>query len=251
MTPHLGARHLAGSLLLLVTAGIVSIASGGDAARSTDPVAGREGGRQDTTEFRHADHRGLGCLTCHSSAETHGGLTVTRPEDCLRCHHQADDAPPCGRCHAPADLRRSVRPVRRPLVLSVGKVEGRSLPFAHARHEDVACADCHTDGPRLSSRRVSCAECHEEHHRLASDCSACHAEPPGDAHPVEVAHVTCGGSGCHASLPFPRVPRSRPACLVCHQDMVDHRPGRPCTECHAMPRRETAPGAGSPSRDPG
>lgn len=204
---------------------------------STSPPSGPVVGA-DTTEFRHGDHRGVSCVTCHPSEESHGGLAVTRREDCLQCHHRAAEAPACTRCHASADLRGTRYPVRRSLQLSVGTVRERSLPFEHGEHGDAACADCHTGGPELSAGSVSCADCHEEHHRLDSDCMACHADPPGDAHTVEVAHVTCAGSGCHTSLPFPRVPRSRPACLTCHQDLVDHRPGRPCVECHVLPDRE-------------
>lgn len=206
----------------------------GDAA--TSPAGSDVGG--DTTEFRHGDHRGVSCVTCHPSEESHGGLAVTQREDCLQCHHRAAEAPACSRCHASADLRGTRYRVRRSLELSVGPVRERSLSFDHGEHGGAACEDCHTGGAELSAGSVSCADCHAEHHRPDSDCMACHADPPGDAHTVEVAHVTCGGSGCHRSLPFPRVPRSRPACLSCHRDLVDHRPGQPCVQCHVLPDRE-------------
>jgi hypothetical protein len=220
-------------LLLGGAVGAIATATASDAAQRPEFVS-----HQDTTEFRHRDHRGVSCVTCHPSEETHGDLTVTRREDCLQCHHRAADAPACTRCHASEGLLRSTYPVRRSLELSVGPTSERALSFGHGDHEDIACGDCHTEGPELSAGRVSCADCHEEHHRLTSDCIACHTEAPEGAHPIEVAHVTCGGSGCHASLPFPRVPRSRPACLACHQGLGDHRPDRPCVECHVLPDRE-------------
>lgn len=211
---------------------------------TSEPLAAQDGDpprtRQDTAEFRHDDHRGVSCLTCHPSEETHGGLAVTRREDCLQCHHEGEAASACSRCHASSDLGREAYRIRRTLELSVGTFEDRSLPFEHARHGEIACGECHAEGPALSAGGLECATCHEEHHRPEASCLACHAEPADDAHPVEVAHVTCGGSGCHASMPFQRIPRSRSACLGCHQDLTDHRPGRPCTECHVMPQREPA-----------
>ncbi len=249
------------ALTLAATAGALGVARADDTpapgpsvradglATAAPPPPGPVVG-PDTTEFRHRDHRGVSCVTCHPSEESHGGLAVTGPEDCLQCHHRAAEAPACTRCHASADLRGARYPVRRSLQLSVGPVRERSLSFDHGEHGETACADCHTGGAEVSAGSVSCADCHEEHHRLDSDCMACHADPPEDAHTVEVAHVTCGGSGCHRSLPFPRVPRSRPACLACHRDLVDHRPGRPCVECHVLPDREAQGrgAAGSSSR---
>jgi hypothetical protein len=196
----------------------------------------------DTLEFRHRDHRGVDCVACHASDDTHGGLSVERPADCHECHHRSDDAPACARCHSDRDLRGEGHGLRRPLELSTGTAPERPLAFDHADHDSAGCRDCHTEGPELSARNVACADCHEDHHRPESRCAACHVDPPDDVHPVAVAHVTCAGSGCHASLPFDRVPRSRQACLSCHQDLTEHRPGRPCAECHALPRRE--PGAG-------
>ena len=65
-------------------------------------------------------------------------------------------------------------------------------------------------------------------------CSSCHVEAPASAHPPAEAHLTCSGSGCHQELPFEGVPNTRNACLVCHQELVDHRAGRECAECHAL-----------------
>lgn len=228
-----------GGLLLGGTAAVLALVPGGEPIRPVEAS-----GRQDTTEFRHADHRGVSCRTCHPSEERHGGLVVTRPEDCLQCHHgdRGDRPPACSRCHVTDDLRGTTHRVRRDMQLSVGTVVGRQLPFDHEPHRRIACGDCHREGATLSTEGLSCAGCHEDHHALESECMACHHEPPEDAHPVQEVHVTCSGSGCHGTLPFRRMPRSRTACLGCHQDLVDHRPDRPCTECHVMPRREAPSG---------
>lgn len=237
---------VAGVALLDAAEPPVGIAAGprvGISARAVD-VAVRESppadaARRDTVEFRHADHRGVACVTCHPSEEQHGGLAVTRREDCLECHHRDPGQVVCADCHAERELRGERRLSRR-LELSTGTAAERPLSFDHAEHEDVGCTECHTGGLRLSAGDLSCAECHEEHHGVDARCVACHVEAAEDAHPVETAHVTCGGSGCHTTLPFDRVPRSRPACLSCHQDLLDHRPGRPCVECHPTPQREPA-----------
>jgi hypothetical protein len=65
-------------------------------------------------------------------------------------------------------------------------------------------------------------------------------------HPSARAHVTCSGSGCHQDPPFDNgLPRTRAVCLVCHQDMKDHQPGRVCVDCHTLP---SPGGAGRESR---
>lgn len=209
--------------------------------RPSGPLFG-ESLRRDTTEFRHRDHRSVACATCHPSEDTHGGLVVTRREHCLRCHHLAQDEVTCTRCHAERGLRGATTALRT-LQLSTGPTGERPLSFDHGDHETVECSRCHTGGPALSAAELPCGECHEDHHRLDSRCTVCHLDPPADAHPVEVAHLTCEGSGCHTSLPYDRVPRSRQACLVCHRDLTDHRPGRPCAECHAIPGRDVSSGA--------
>lgn len=207
--------------------------------------------RRDTLEFRHRDHRSVGCVACHPSDDTHGGLAVERPADCHECHHRSVDAPSCVRCHSEREIREGTYDVRRSLELSTGTAPERTLDFDHADHHSAVCRDCHSERPELSAGDVACADCHEDHHWPESRCAACHVDPPDDAHPVEVAHATCAGSGCHTSLPFDRVPRSRQACLSCHQDLADHRPGRPCVECHPMPRREPGASDAAPEEDAG
>lgn len=222
-----------------------------DAAFGPTGPADPDAARPDTLEFRHRDHRSVDCVICHPSDDTHGGRAVERPADCHECHHRSADAPPCGRCHREREVREGTHDLRRSLELSTGTAPERLLGFDHADHESAACRDCHTRGAELSARDVACADCHEEHHRLESRCAACHLDPPEEVHPVDVVHVTCAGSGCHTSLPFDRVPRSRQACLSCHPDLTDHRPGRPCAECHALPWREPAPRTTPPEGDDG
>lgn len=232
-------------------ASVLFVEGTADAGAAGPEVTRSAPGRPDTLEFRHRDHRSVDCVTCHPSDDAHGGLAVERPADCHECHHRSADAPACARCHSGRNLRGGDDGLRRPLNLSTGTGPERSLAFDHADHESAVCRDCHTEGPELSARDVACADCHEDHHRPESRCSACHVDPPDEVHPVETVHVTCAGSGCHTSLPFDRVPRSRQACLSCHQDLADHRPGRPCVECHPMPRREPGGAEATPEGDAG
>lgn len=225
----------------------VAVDTGGptDDADRTPAVSAR----RDTLEFRHRDHRSVGCVTCHPSDDTHGGLAVERPAGCHECHHRSDDAPACARCHAESELRGADYGLRGAPELSTGDAPERPLDFDHAEHEAAACRDCHTGGVELATEGAACADCHDEHHDPDARCAACHVDAPDEVHPVDVVHVTCAGSGCHTSLPFDRVPRSRQACLSCHQELTEHRPGRPCVECHPMPRRE--PGARETTRTGG
>lgn len=191
---------------------------------------------QERPRFLHTDHRVVSCTSCHTTDDSHGGLRVVTLEDCRSCHHEAPLANDCARCHAseemPTATFRQVRPVR----FSVGSADSaRAMEFPHARHEGITCGTCHTRGTALSAAGVDCASCHQDHHEPASPCAACHTAPARRAHPVIESHQTCAGSACHQDPPFASVPRTRNACLVCHQTQEEHKPGRVCVECHTLP----------------
>lgn len=169
---------------------------------------------------------------------------MTSIRGCRSCHHSAAEAEPCADCHDQSELARAEDlPVHRDLVMSVGTVEGRELPFAHGEHDTLACNSCHTGTPDLSAADVGCAECHEEHHRPDVRCASCHREAPEESHPLSV-HATCTGSGCHDARAAGSDARAlfssstRNACLTCHQDLADHRPGERCARCHLLPPAE-------------
>jgi hypothetical protein len=183
--------------------------------------------------FRHASHRDVNCTVCHSMEDTHGRVTVTGITECRSCHHAQPVAAQCSRCHpaaGPSDSYRETRTVR----FSVPGPVSRTLPFQHAPHTRVECGRCHTGGLTLSAATASCEGCHTDHHGADANCIGCHQDPPAGAHNAN-AHVTCTGAGCHTPPPFRPIPRTRPLCLACHQDLTDHRPGRNCADCHALP----------------
>jgi nitrate/TMAO reductase-like tetraheme cytochrome c subunit len=209
-----------------------------------DPPAGPAlRSSQDTVRFWHGQHRGVECISCHSSEQSHGALTVTSIRDCRSCHHAEPATARCNSCHSTAEVRGLSASVQRTLDIRLGSLNRprRTLPFAHQVHDDLQCQECHTGGLALSAANVSCSGCHDDHHQPNRECMACHAEPAGSAHDVEV-HVGCAGSGCHQAIPAPvrDVPRTRDFCLVCHQDLTDHRPRENCESCHTLPRPRSA-----------
>jgi nitrate/TMAO reductase-like tetraheme cytochrome c subunit len=204
--------------------------------------APRVGGALD---FAHDEHTVVECASCHVSDESHGAATVTAVADCQSCHHTVPVSRDCARCHEAADAPVSTHRWTQEIHLDVGVDESsRTFVFPHASHNDSDCASCHSEGLELEpSPELDCQSCHEDHHTPVSDCAACHKVAPVSAHPPEEAHVTCSGAGCHETVPFEGVPRTRPFCLGCHQDLTDHEPDRPCAECHTLPEPRQTPGS--------
>jgi hypothetical protein len=81
---------------------------------------------------------------------------------------------------------------------------------------------------------VECSSCHEPHHELERQCDQCHIPAEETVH-SEAAHTGCTGSGCHAETLVASFPPTRPLCLTCHGDLLDHHPEEQCTDCHALP----------------
>jgi nitrate/TMAO reductase-like tetraheme cytochrome c subunit len=181
--------------------------------------------------FSHATHRSVSCTSCHSSRERHGQLVLQSARDCMACHHDpARTTADCTSCH-----ERAALPARAAVATTVRtstrlEPRTRTLPFSHAEHTTIACNDCHTAGVTLAPR--ACTDCHTEHHRATANCSSCHEQPARAAHPRSVHHG-CGGSGCHADAAVLALAPTRSVCLVCHQNLVNHQPGRDCASCHA------------------
>ncbi len=193
---------------------------------------------RDTLGFWHAQHRNVECTECHSVRDRHGAVTVTSLRDCRSCHHTEPVATPCVQCHDRSAVRRLSTQVSRVMDIRVGGLDRprRTLPFDHADHLQYDCQQCHTQGLALSAAGLGCAGCHQEHHQSTVSCMACHPTPAAGAHDLN-AHLGCAGSGCHDAAPasVQAVPRTRDFCLACHQDLVEHRPGRNCVACHALP----------------
>lgn len=187
--------------------------------------------------FRHAAHRGVQCLDCHSTDDTHGALRVITPRDCLTCHHSpnlAEGPAGCTACHTGGDFATGPITRRQELRFASGKTYTRRLPFDHGAHETETCTRCHTEPLTLGVGDLSCSGCHDEHHEPDGDCTACHETPVETAHNVR-SHLSCDGSGCHGAAPVDAQNRTRSLCIACHVEQAEHRPGESCIECHPLP----------------
>jgi hypothetical protein len=95
------------------------------------------------------------------------------------------------------------------------------------------CGDCHRADVTLQVDR-ECASCHASHHTATAECAACHVPAKAGVHNADV-HLSCAGSGCHASAAAPSPTLSRNLCLTCHAAQRTHEPGGVCAECHHIP----------------
>ncbi|HEY0306240.1 MAG TPA: NapC/NirT family cytochrome c [Longimicrobiales bacterium] len=200
--------------------------------RQRPPVQTEFGNR-----FSHARHRQVRCESCHDSRQQHGAIVIKSNRDCQSCHHGNQQVSAnCANCHQASEYTQRAYPVTQRFSFSVGqpRVKERRTAFDHRPHAQVACAQCHKDTLTRSAENVQCNACHTDHHKPTESCMSCHPTPKQGAHNRNV-HVTCSGSGCHSQLPVSGIPRTRPFCIACHQDMVNHKPTGNCADCHRLP----------------
>jgi nitrate/TMAO reductase-like tetraheme cytochrome c subunit len=176
----------------------------------------------DTTGFTHARHRSVICRTCHTS-----GTSIVRndPEWCASCHHGAPDLSPrdCARCHRASVANEAEFSIAMKLP---GGVEDRVLAFAHLRHQNAVCADCHGVPPVSVDDEFTCISCHNEHHESKTvDCLGCHTPPPEWAHDESVVHQTCSAGVCHTRFGVDDPETwGRSVCVICHTDFPPDEP---------------------------
>jgi hypothetical protein len=176
----------------------------------------------------HARHASVACAECHELPSQAGSARVAAGE-CNACHHGPDQARACLDCHGSAPA--GVREVRAVIRVSVRpSAQERALGFEHARHERVACRECHTHLPDGAAPEP-CSTCHAQHHRAQANCLGCHPAPGRGGHDRSV-HRGCGGTGCHSDAAVTALPLTRPVCLVCHRAQENHEPGEDCRRCH-------------------
>jgi hypothetical protein len=62
--------------------------------------------------FRHEKHTEVACTSCHTNAERHGSVSMTRPRDCQSCHHTGERLASlnCASCHQVTRVRIPARP---------------------------------------------------------------------------------------------------------------------------------------------
>jgi hypothetical protein len=187
----------------------------------------------DTATFTHARHKALQCSSCHSSAETHGAVTISRPAGCRDCHHSTEQKATCTTCHkTPPPLDETVS-----VAMTVWTApRDRTLSFAHERHTKLECRTCHT-APGTLVAQASCVSCHGDHHYPTATCASCHPAKPiatQREHPRQTTHAGCSGAGCHRDAAVLALPATRSVCLVCHREQTNHKPGGDCGTCHLV-----------------
>jgi hypothetical protein len=182
--------------------------------------------------FDHAAHEAVPCTSCHGAGDRHRTVLVTATRECAACHHDPAARRACVTCHAVATLPEPGT-VARQLGMGVWQEpRRRELPFGHAVHRSVACAECHRGPVTLAADRA-CGSCHESHHAPTAECGACHRPPGEPVHTVAV-HLGCAGAGCHDAARLPTAPFGRATCVGCHPARRDHEPDGDCAACHLL-----------------
>ena len=205
----------------------------GDAPPDEDPPAALVSVAP-ADSFEHSRHKDLQCIACHPTSSTTSRLNFTAPRGCQICHHTSAAAAQgnCSACHAPASLTTEAVSVT--VTVPRHAPRPREVSFQHARHQQVACKECHATPVSLepTPSAKACVACHDQHHTEARDCAACHAGGNVSAPhtPPTAAHVGC--DGCHTPARVAQLTPSRPFCLTCHQAQSEHYPAQECTPCH-------------------
>ncbi len=179
-------------------------------------------------------HRKLACSLCHPR-QLYGQKLKT---DCFSCHQQDDRhkgfyGPKCGQCHQPKGWKISAfdhQKTRFPLV---------------AKHQQVACTNCHTrpvSGEKLGNRCINCHQLKNVHRdKKFKRCERCHT-PAGwrekvqfdhdlSRFPLIGLHAVGPCESCHQNAEFRQVQID---CNGCHRQDDKHkqRLGRQCENCH-------------------
>lgn len=130
-------------------------------------------------------HQTAACLDCHTDFDW-----VNTPTNCAGCHRKDlphDDIGACSRCHTALSWTDNL----------FDHNKGTGFPIEGA-HEEVSCAQCHTESGVFGGLQTACKSCHEERGEIAH----------GDFGPCETCHATTdedgfeGSSFEHASTGF-------------------------------------------------
>jgi hypothetical protein len=195
--------------------------------------------QQEGVRFAHARHRALQCNACHDSSRAHGTLKISSIAQCRDCHHDGSAARPCASCHESGSYLTANYPKQQRFRISARTSQHtRTINFNHEPHKTIVCTQCHTEPNTRSAAAVSCTSCHQQHHAADVSCRLCHVPRQG-VHDLRV-HMSCSGSGCHTTNPTPGVPRTREFCLLCHQNMLQHKGTANCVTCHVLPAPRAA-----------
>lgn len=189
-------------------------------------------------------HRAVSCEACHGDGPEarYVGLAFGRCEDCHADPHEGQFVPrDCDDCHS-LDTAG--------FQLADFDHDATDFPLRRA-HEEVACADCHGEGPTGEYAALpfdDCRSCHTDPHEARFEpqrCHDCHLDGTWQtesfdhdltAYPLTGAHVDVECESCHARGEEPLyagLPHD--SCLDCHAEEEPHEghfEGSACTDCH-------------------
>jgi hypothetical protein len=130
--------------------------------------------------YSHKQHvaLGLGCLDCHSAADTSDAATIPSVRKCMLCHAKiATGRPEVKKVIMYANRKREI-----PWVRVYNLPREALVKFQHAPHAraGIDCATCHGDVTRVAAaeRLVqhnmgTCLSCHRKF-KASEDCATCH-----------------------------------------------------------------------------
>ncbi|MCB9727211.1 MAG: hypothetical protein H6746_01875 [Deltaproteobacteria bacterium] len=187
------------------------------------PPAAFDHGKETGFELAGA-HAAANCGSCHKDRPRYMGLKTA----CASCHedvHRGQLGADCANCHTVTAFRPA-------------------SGFSHARtdfplvgkHEDVACASCHSTRPDGAVAYAlkgfkRCSSCHEDPHRGRTSLSPCDA-----CHQTTGWHDTRGLPPAHSPAGWPLVGKHQSvACRDCHGSELAAKVSRECVSCHADP----------------
>lgn len=181
------------------------------------------------------EHAEAACLDCHEVDSFSG-----QDDTCFACHatddsHNGRSGNQCETCHNPTSWNDS------------SFDHARDTDFALVgRHDDLACADCHSDDPFSDRMDSACVGCHlddDEHGgHNGPDCDVCHsnnawAERKFDHsrdtdYDLEGAHADIECESCHIEPIFEIALTDE--CISCHvdDDVHEKSQGDTCGDCH-------------------
>lgn len=171
-------------------------------------------------------HQNVSCEACHGDGKA--AIYVDLPhQTCGTCHddpHEGQFLPrDCVECHS-VDLPT--------FELANFDHDQTDFPLLN-KHADVACEDCHGDGPSGEYAELAfddCSTCHEDVHeaRFEPDaCSSCHIDGLWTVESFDHDRTDYPLTGAHTDV----------GCVECHDEGENHRlqgiPFESCMDCHA------------------
>lgn len=188
-------------------------------------------------------HAPLDCAKCHTGKNERNNPTfIGLRSTCASCHedkHEGRFGSSCQTCHDQANWNH----------LDLDPFDhGRARFALRGKHQQVACAKCHSDPPKYQPLAFqACGDCHQDPHagRLGNECQSCHNEDSWKklsmkrtSHPklsLAAGHAAVQCKACHDKGNLVG-PSKGNRCASCHAPVHLAKFGNDCADCHAQIR---------------